>query len=44
MIDSIQPTLYIDPQSEIPAGYCSRCGGVLYYPGRHCLRCERELP
>ena len=37
----IEPMLYIDPQAAVPDGYCPRCGGALYAPGRICLRCER---
>ena len=36
----IEPTLYIDPQAAIPAGFCPECGGELYRPGLHCSRCE----
>lgn len=42
MIDWIQGTLYIDPQDQIPAGFCPRCGGALYDPSRICARCERD--
>ena len=38
----IQPTLYIDPQSETPAGNCSVCGGELYRPSMICQRCSRR--
>lgn len=40
MTEGIQMTLFWDEQQEIPAGYCSRCGGALYAPGLHCIRCE----
>ena len=38
----IQSTLYIDPQSETPAGNCSACGGELYRPELICQRCHRK--
>ena len=28
MIEEIQGTLYTDPQAQVPAGYCPRCGGA----------------
>ncbi len=30
--------LYIDPQT-IPSKTCPRCGGAVYPPGYHCIRC-----
>lgn len=42
MTDMIQGTLYIDPQAQIPSGFCRRCGGELYAPSLICARCERE--
>ncbi len=44
MSKSIEPTLYIDPQAQIPAGSCPRCGGEVYAPGCVCLRCQRAQP
>lgn len=44
MIPLIEPTLFIDPQREIPASICHICGGARYAPGEHCLRCERSAP
>ena len=41
---SIEPTLYIDPQAQIPACYCPHCGGARYAPSLTCLRCERDRP
>ena len=40
MTRKIAPGLYIDPQDQIPAGFCPRCGCELYLPGLHCIRCE----
>lgn len=32
-----------DPQQAKPAGYCPRCGGEIYEPGRElCRECEEE--
>lgn len=42
MTITIEQNLYIDPQAQIPAGYCERCGGELYAPGSICSRCERR--
>lgn len=42
MTDAIQGTLYIDPQAQIPACYCPRCGGARYAPSFACIRCERD--
>ena len=39
---SIEQVLYFDPQAVDPAGFCSRCGGCLYRPTLHCIRCERR--
>lgn len=44
MIPLIEPTLFIDPQAEVPASYCPVCGGARYAPGEHCIRCERSEP
>lgn len=35
-------TLFTDPQTQQPAGFCPECGGELYAPGLFCLRCGRE--
>ena len=32
-----------DPQDQVPAGYCRRCGGEVYAPGDSCRRCFRTL-
>lgn len=42
MKDLMESTLYTDPQAQVPASYCPICGGALYPPGLHCLRCERR--
>ena len=39
---SIEQALYVDLQAEAAAGFCSRCGGCLYRPTLHCIRCERR--
>ncbi len=38
MTEAIAQLLWFDPQQQIPLGYCSRCGGEMYGPGR-CARC-----
>lgn len=40
----IQETLFTDPQAQIPAGFCPRCGAELYAPSLTCGRCEEEMP
>ena len=40
----IQEMLFFDPQAQKPAGVCPVCGGELYAPSLHCLRCERRQP
>ena len=40
-MEGIQGNLYIDPQDQVPAGYCPHCGGALYAPSLICIRCER---
>lgn len=44
MYPSIEPVLYIDPQSVAPSGFCPECGGEVYPPGHDCLRCRRRFP
>ena len=44
MIPLIDPTLFIDPQAEIPVSFCPVCGGARYAPGERCIRCERSAP
>ena len=41
MTQKIEPTLYVDAQATIPAGYCPACGGALYRPSLLCIRCQR---
>ena len=43
MNNTIESTLYIDPQAAKPSGFCPTCGGALYPPGHNCLRCERRF-
>ena len=42
MIERIIGTLFLDEQQEIPAGYCTGCGGALYAPSLRCSRCEED--
>ena len=42
MSQTIEQTLYIDPQAQTPAGYCEGCGGELYLPTMVCERCKRR--
>lgn len=44
MLTKIESVLYIDTQAQIPAGFCTECGGELYAPSMTCLRCERSAP
>lgn len=39
---TIEQTLFIDPQAQIPAAYCPVCGGERYAPSLVCSRCERR--
>ena len=39
---TIEQNLYIDPQNQVPAGYCPNCGGELYAPSHVCSRCEKR--
>lgn len=41
---TIASILYIDPQAQKEAGRCPVCGGCVYWPGLHCIRCERDKP
>ena len=40
---TIETTHFKDPQDQIPAGYCDRCGAELYAPGCSCSRCFKPL-
>ena len=42
MTDILEQILFIDPQDQVPACYCSRCGGARYAPSLICIRCERS--
>ena len=42
MTVTIESDLYQDPQAQPPAGFCDRCGGEVYEPGRVCSRCQRR--
>ena len=42
MITGIEGTLYIDPQAQVPVGYCPVCAGALYGKDGVCPRCERR--
>ena len=44
MTDILEQILFTDPQDQIPACYCSRCGGARYAPSLICIRCERRQP
>ena len=38
----IESTLFQDPQAQIPAASCQRCGGEVYAPSLRCERCEKR--
>ncbi len=38
---TIEPVLFTDPQQQKEKP-CPVCGGAVYPPGWHCLRCQRE--
>jgi hypothetical protein len=38
-----KPMLLTDPQCR-PEKQCILCGGCVYPPGYHCIRCERSQP
>ncbi len=40
---NVESILFCDPQAQPPAGYCPCCGGCLYWPGLHCIRCEEGI-
>ena len=42
MTITTESNLYIDPQAQVPAGYCERCGGELYAPSLVCSRCQKR--
>lgn len=39
---AIEQTLFWDPQTQSPAGWCPACGGERYAPSLICARCERR--
>lgn len=39
-MDRLQSNLFIDPQCR-PEKRCPVCGGCVYPPTYHCIRCER---
>lgn len=41
MKQGIEQVLYWDPQQSA-ASCCERCGSVIYRPGYHCIRCQRD--
>lgn len=41
MLQTIGNVLYIDPQAEIPLGFCPECGGELF-GSSPCPRCGKE--
>ncbi len=43
MRKTIEPILYIDIQS-VRCRRCPECGGEIYPPGWHCIRCRRDRP
>ena len=44
MPETVESTLYIDRQAQIPAGFCPRCGGEVYAPSFACPRCGKDTP
>ena len=42
MTEGIISTLFLDPQQELRIRYCSRCGGVRYWPCFICIRCLED--
>ena len=42
MRQTLEPTLYTDPQTALIAAFCPVCGGALYAPSLRCIRCERR--
>ena len=41
MTTGIEKILYFDPQQAVCRS-CGRCGGAVYAPGYHCIRCQRD--
>ena len=42
MMDILEQILFTDPQDQVPACYCARCGGARYAPSLTCIRRERS--
>ena len=43
-MQTIQGTLFIDPQAEHRVIFCPVCGGHRYPPSFVCIRCEADAP
>lgn len=43
-MSTIESALFPDPQACKPLGNCPECGGCIYPPSGHCIRCERDKP
>lgn len=41
-MNQIEEFLIPDPQTQMPAGVCPRCQGLVYPPSCICIRCRRE--
>ena len=41
---TIEQTLFMDIQAQVPAAFCPVCGGELYAASLICARCERREP
>ena len=42
MMDILEQILFTDPQDQVPACYCTLCGGARFAPSLICIRCERR--
>ena len=42
MMDILEQILFTDPQDQVPACYCTLCGGARFAPSLICIRCERS--
>ena len=42
MTDILEQILFTDPQDQVPACYCTLCGGARFAPSLICIRCERR--
>ena len=43
-MNTIQSTLFTDPQAETRVIFCPVCGGHRYPPTYTCIRCEADEP